>query len=91
MAQNLTLSVNLSFGQFAENEFVDPIRGALEVTGFPPERLELELTESMLALEPERASETTRRWPPWAASWRSTISAPAIHRWRSCGASRSTT
>jgi diguanylate cyclase (GGDEF)-like protein/PAS domain S-box-containing protein len=59
-AKNLTLSVNLSFGQFAEDEFVDSIRGALDVTGFPPERLELELTESMLALEPERASETTR-------------------------------
>jgi len=58
--KNLTLSVNLSFGQFAEDEFVDSIRGALDVTGFPPERLELELTESMLALEPERASETTR-------------------------------
>ena len=58
--KNLTLSVNLSFGQFAEDEFVDSVRGALDVTGFPPERLELELTESMLALEPERASETTR-------------------------------
>jgi diguanylate cyclase (GGDEF)-like protein/PAS domain S-box-containing protein len=58
--KNLTLSVNLSFGQFAEDEFVESIRGALDVTGFPPERLELELTESMLALEPERASETTR-------------------------------
>jgi predicted signal transduction protein with EAL and GGDEF domain len=60
VADNVTLSVNLSFGQFAEDEFVDSVRGALEVTGFPPERLELELTESMLALEPERASETTR-------------------------------
>jgi diguanylate cyclase (GGDEF)-like protein len=58
--KNLTLSVNLSFGQFAEDELVESIRGALDVTGFPPERLELELTESMLALEPERASETTR-------------------------------
>ncbi len=55
--KNLTLSVNLSFGQFAEDEFVESIRGALDVTGFAPERLEL---ESMLALEPERASETTR-------------------------------
>jgi diguanylate cyclase (GGDEF)-like protein/PAS domain S-box-containing protein len=60
VSKNLTLSVNLSFGQFAESELVDSIRGALDVTGFPPERLELELTESMLALEPERASETTR-------------------------------
>jgi EAL domain-containing protein (putative c-di-GMP-specific phosphodiesterase class I) len=60
VSKNLTLSVNLSFGQFAENEFVDSIRGALDVTGFPAERLELELTETMLALEPERASETTR-------------------------------
>jgi diguanylate cyclase (GGDEF)-like protein/PAS domain S-box-containing protein len=59
-SKNLTLSVNLSFGQFAEEELVESIRGALDATGFPPERLELELTESMLALEPERASETTR-------------------------------
>ena len=60
VAENVTLSVNLSFGQFAEDEFVDVIRGVLDRTGFPPERLELELTESMLALEPERARETTR-------------------------------
>jgi len=59
-AEKLTLSVNLSFGQFAEEEFVDVIRDVLERTGFPAERLELELTESMLALEPERAGETTR-------------------------------
>ena len=56
----ITLSVNLSFGQFAEDEFMDTIRQELARTGFPAEHLELELTESMLAVEPERAIEITR-------------------------------
>jgi diguanylate cyclase (GGDEF)-like protein/PAS domain S-box-containing protein len=56
----LTLSVNLSFGQFAEAELVDVIREELARTHFRPGRLELELTESMLAQEPERAIQMTR-------------------------------
>jgi diguanylate cyclase (GGDEF)-like protein/PAS domain S-box-containing protein len=56
----VTLSVNLSFGQFAEEELVDVIRDELSRTQFPPTRLELELTESMLAQEPERAIDMTR-------------------------------
>jgi EAL domain-containing protein (putative c-di-GMP-specific phosphodiesterase class I) len=56
----VTLSVNLSFGQFAEEELVDVIRDELARTRFPATRLELELTESMLAQEPERAIEMTR-------------------------------
>ena len=57
---DVTLSVNLSFGQFAEEELVDVIREELKRTQFPPTRLELELTESMLAQEPERAINMTR-------------------------------
>ncbi|HVO04651.1 MAG TPA: EAL domain-containing protein [Candidatus Cybelea sp.] len=60
VAAGVTLSVNLSFGQFAEEDLLEGIRGELERTGFPARQLELELTESMLALEPERAIETTR-------------------------------
>ncbi|HVT53418.1 MAG TPA: EAL domain-containing protein [Dongiaceae bacterium] len=56
----VTLSVNLSFGQFAEEELVDVIRDELKRTKFPATRLELELTESMLAQEPERAIDMTR-------------------------------
>jgi diguanylate cyclase (GGDEF)-like protein/PAS domain S-box-containing protein len=56
----VTLSVNLSFGQFAEEELVDVIRDELARTRFPATRLELELTESMLAQEPERAIDMTR-------------------------------
>jgi diguanylate cyclase (GGDEF)-like protein/PAS domain S-box-containing protein len=58
--EEVTLSVNLSFGQFAEEELVDVIRDELARTRFPPTRLELELTESMLAQEPERAIDMTR-------------------------------
>jgi diguanylate cyclase (GGDEF)-like protein/PAS domain S-box-containing protein len=57
---DVTLSVNLSFGQFAEEELVDVIRDELARTRFPASRLELELTESMLAQEPERAIDMTR-------------------------------
>ena len=56
----ITLSVNLSFGQFAEDEFMETIREELARTGFPAGHLEFELTESMLAVEPERAIEITR-------------------------------
>jgi diguanylate cyclase (GGDEF)-like protein/PAS domain S-box-containing protein len=59
-AGGMTLSVNLSFGQFSEAEFIDEVRDELASSGFPANRLELELTESMLALEPDRAIETTR-------------------------------
>jgi diguanylate cyclase (GGDEF)-like protein/PAS domain S-box-containing protein len=59
-AEGVTLSVNLSFGQFAEEELVDVIRDELKRTRFPANRLELELTESMLAQEPERAIDMTR-------------------------------
>ena len=44
----LTMSINLSAGQFKRGRLVERICGALEETGLPAEFLELELTESML-------------------------------------------
>ncbi|MCB0219628.1 MAG: EAL domain-containing protein [Chrysiogenetes bacterium] len=55
------LSVNLSFAQFQNQDLVAIIRRTLTQTGFPPERLELELTESILAKYPEDAVIITRR------------------------------
>ncbi|QLF93642.1 EAL domain-containing protein [Pseudomonas sp. ABC1] len=45
---DLRVSVNLSVKQLRQGNFVSLVRQVLEETGLPPERLELELTESQL-------------------------------------------
>jgi diguanylate cyclase (GGDEF)-like protein/PAS domain S-box-containing protein len=45
---HLTLSVNVSPRQFQQDNFVAQVLAALERTGAPPQRLKLELTESLL-------------------------------------------
>ncbi|WOJ93597.1 EAL domain-containing protein [Congregibacter variabilis] len=42
------LAVNVSAPQFRADDFVDQVQQVLAQTGFPPSRLELELTESVL-------------------------------------------
>ncbi|MBW7474926.1 EAL domain-containing protein [Paenibacillus oenotherae] len=44
----LRISVNISVVQFGRDEFVELIRQILEETAMPPDKLELELTESMV-------------------------------------------
>jgi diguanylate cyclase (GGDEF)-like protein/PAS domain S-box-containing protein len=44
---HLTLSVNVSPRQFQQDNFVEQVLGTLERTGAPPQRLKLELTESL--------------------------------------------
>lgn len=44
----LMLSVNISARQFQRTDIIDQLAGILEETGFPPELLRLELTESTL-------------------------------------------
>jgi diguanylate cyclase (GGDEF)-like protein len=44
----LVMSVNLSARQFAQPSLVDEIERILEKAGLPPDRLELEITESVL-------------------------------------------
>jgi diguanylate cyclase (GGDEF)-like protein/PAS domain S-box-containing protein len=46
----MRLSVNVSARQMVDESFIDDLRGVLSETGFPAERLELELTESTLQL-----------------------------------------
>jgi diguanylate cyclase (GGDEF)-like protein/PAS domain S-box-containing protein len=46
----MRLSVNVSARQVVDENFIDDLRAVLRETGFPPERLELELTESTLQL-----------------------------------------
>jgi EAL domain-containing protein (putative c-di-GMP-specific phosphodiesterase class I) len=47
----LRMGVNVSVLQLADADFVADVLEALESTGFPPELLELEVTESMLVEE----------------------------------------
>jgi len=49
---DFTMSVNVSQVQFRHPQFVDMLRRALDVTGAPPEFVELEITESMAMEEP---------------------------------------
>ncbi len=48
-------SVNLSMRQLQDDGLIDDIRAALAEAALPPERLELELTESMIMHNTERA------------------------------------
>ncbi len=56
-AWNLELSVNLSPAQFWDRDLVRTVRAALASTGFPPQRLELEITEGYLLRRPDAARE----------------------------------
>jgi diguanylate cyclase (GGDEF)-like protein/PAS domain S-box-containing protein len=47
----LRMAVNLSVRQFQEPELIESVLGICQETGLDPKRLELELTESMLANE----------------------------------------
>ncbi|MDQ9169696.1 EAL domain-containing protein [Oxalobacteraceae bacterium R-40] len=51
----LCMAVNISARQFEDQHFLDDISSALKVSGMPAHLLELELTESMVILQPERA------------------------------------
>ncbi|MGP1682195.1 MAG: EAL domain-containing protein, partial [Giesbergeria sp.] len=46
--QHLTMAVNVSARQFHHADFVDQVLGVLQETGANPQRLKLELTESVL-------------------------------------------
>jgi diguanylate cyclase (GGDEF)-like protein len=50
---DFTMSVNVSQVQFRHQGFLDMLRSALADTGAPPERIELEITESMAMEEPD--------------------------------------
>jgi diguanylate cyclase (GGDEF)-like protein len=61
LVNKLTLSVNLSPRQFSEPALCDEITRVLEETGYDPRGLCLEITESVLAEDLDRASETLQR------------------------------
>ena len=50
-SQDVKLAVNVSAAQFLSNDLAGSVTAALASSGFPPERLELEVTESVLLFE----------------------------------------
>lgn len=54
-ALQLTLNVNVSGLELAESGYADKVAGILESTGWPPEQLVLEVTETELAAESDTA------------------------------------
>jgi diguanylate cyclase (GGDEF)-like protein len=58
---HLRVGVNVSPRQFQQPDIIETIRQALETTGLAPERLDLELTESHLAGDPDAAAAVLTR------------------------------
>lgn len=54
----LRLSINLSAHQFMDDNLVQKIANVLNETGFPPENLELEITESLFMEDVDNVAET---------------------------------
>ncbi|WP_350333257.1 putative bifunctional diguanylate cyclase/phosphodiesterase [Coralliovum pocilloporae] len=54
---DITIAVNLSAIQFENPKLIDEVNLALEVSGLDPEKLELEITESMMMADPVRAAD----------------------------------
>ena len=52
----IAMSVNISARQFADDSLLDDVGGALAACGLAPDLLELELTESMVVQNAERAA-----------------------------------
>ncbi|MFT3758128.1 putative bifunctional diguanylate cyclase/phosphodiesterase [Thauera sp.] len=57
----VTVAVNISARQFLQQDVVDWVTGTLHSTGLPPELLELELTESLIAQDVEKVIATFGR------------------------------
>ena len=61
LPQDVPVSVNLSVAQLARADLPGRVASILEETGLPPERLKLEVTESMVMSDSRRALATLRR------------------------------
>jgi diguanylate cyclase (GGDEF)-like protein/PAS domain S-box-containing protein len=57
---DFVVAVNLSVVQFARGDVVEAVRTALQTSGLAPQRLELEITESVLLHDTDAALETLR-------------------------------
>ncbi|MDB5046151.1 MAG: GGDEF-domain containing protein [Deinococcus sp.] len=56
--RDVRVAVNLSARQFQQGDLLGTVQAALSASGLPPERLELEITESLMIESPQRVTET---------------------------------
>ena len=82
--------MNLSVRQFEHARLVDDVRQAIEGTGVPPSSVMLEVTESVLAKEPDVTIARLEQLSALGIRLAIDDSAPATRRSAACGASRST-
>jgi EAL domain-containing protein (putative c-di-GMP-specific phosphodiesterase class I) len=77
---NLTIAVNVSARQFHDDAFVDQVLAALARSGAKPQRLKLELTESLLVNDVDEiiAKMTASRRKGFTFRW--TTLAPVTRR-----------
>lgn len=59
---DMGIAVNLSVVQFVRDDLLKTVQEVLETTGFPAHRLTLEVTESLMISEADRAVETLSRF-----------------------------
>ena len=64
--QHIRLAVNFSPVQFKARNLVSLIVSALASAGLPPERLEIEITESLLLRQPKKSWRYLTGWMRWA-------------------------
>ncbi len=55
-ADDLTISVNISAKQFGEATLVGDVKSIIEATSVPPNRLKLEITETVVMLDAVESS-----------------------------------
>ncbi len=56
-----TMSVNVSAMEFREKDFIQSIGGALSTSGLAPDRLKLEIVESVLMTDPDATAATLKQ------------------------------
>lgn len=83
------VAVNISPVQFMTKDFVGIVRDTMRATGIKPSRLELEVTETAMMQDRDRAAAILKNLPKWASPLPSTISAPAIPTSATSSTSRS--
>ena len=61
LPEEIGISVNLSVNQFLRDDIVETVRRTLQATGLPPQRLTLEVTESLMISDAGSAVDTLVR------------------------------
>jgi EAL domain-containing protein (putative c-di-GMP-specific phosphodiesterase class I) len=57
----ISVAVNLSARQFRQEDLAERVGSIVRASGLPPQRLELEITESMVMRDPDAAADAMKR------------------------------